>query len=381
MKKIVFATRNDFYQKFGGDNVQLSKTKEFLEKYHNANVQICLNPNELEKYKDFQIVHIFNMQSSETLDYIKLCQKLNKKTVLSPVYWNLTDAYYSMVLSKINPNLINENFAAFKDFICLFANLTLNISPDFRKKRYFYPYTKLFKKVRQDILNSVDMIIPNSPEELRLLSKDFKLSFECLNRKSRIIPNAIDINLIKTTNDWSIHFADKIDNFILQVGRIEPIKNQLNLLKAFYDLPNINIVFVGAVGDKKYYKNLYKLARKRKNVYFIDKVPYSEVFYFYQKAKVHVMPSFRESPGLASIEALFSGCKVVTSSNKFCPTNYYEFDKLAYSCNPYSTSSIRDAVTKALESDIAVNLTPEYKKTFSYENVANLTYKAYLELC
>lgn len=38
VKKIIFATRKDFFSKFGGDNIQLLKTKEYLEKKYNLEI-------------------------------------------------------------------------------------------------------------------------------------------------------------------------------------------------------------------------------------------------------------------------------------------------------------------------------------------------------
>ena len=88
------------------------------------------------------------------------------------------------------------------------------------------------------------------------------------------------------------------------------------------------------------------------------------------------MPSYRESPGLSTLEALWYGCEVVTSSEAFCPVKYYKFDKYAHLCNPNNIVSIKNAILEAFNTK-KNTISKDYFDFFSYENVAKLTLEAY----
>lgn len=168
-----------------------------------------------------------------------------------------------------------------------------------------------------------------------------------------------------------------LENCILEVARIEPTKNQLGVLLANIE-NNYPIVFVGAINNLylSYYKKLRKLADKRGNVFFLGEKKNHELSEIYKMAKVHVLPSFRESPGLVSLEALLYDCNIVVANEKYCPISYYKFDQYAYICDPYSIESIRSAIKKALIEPVKLR-DKSYFNNYSYDKVAKCTYEAY----
>ncbi len=85
-------------------------------------------------------------------------------------------------------------------------------------------------------------------------------------KKAFLVPNAIENKeKIDIRNSSSIN----IEGYILQVGRIEPIKNQLNVVKAMFEDKEIPIVFIGRIGNEAYYKRSYKISREeRKRILF-----------------------------------------------------------------------------------------------------------------
>lgn len=376
-EKILFANRKNCLSHPGGDTVQMIKTKEFIEKKYSVAIDICIDLQQILSNKEAKIVHIFNLQTiDETLNYINACKRSNKKIALSTIYWDLSHMNYISVLSSklcIYPNI--SYFCYFKDLI----NKVLNFIGIFMDKKELYG-SRLYKNKRKEALIESDIILPNSSGELKIISKEFDLDIDYLTKKSYIVPNAVDTKSILQLSKNELPIIGSIKNFILEVGRIEPIKNQINVVRALYNMPDIPIVFIGRIQDKRYYYNLDRLAKKRGNVYFIEELPYAEVFEFYKKASVHVMPSYRESPGLSSLEALISGCEIVVSSSEFCPIEFYEFDKFAHICNPYDVKSIKNAIIQAFNNKKNVNLSDYYNKKYGYENVADITYSAYKSL-
>jgi glycosyltransferase involved in cell wall biosynthesis len=373
--KVLYVNRRNALSHPGGDTVQMLKTKKFLEKNFNIQIEICLNEQEISNYKDFNLVHIFNIQTiDETLNYIDECKKHNKKIVLSPIYWDLSHADFAQFMAnKFRIYSINKYGSYLKDIVIKSKNILGKII----RKEGMYG-SRVYKEKRRKALMLADLLLPNSPEELEILSDEFSIGLDHLKYKTVIVPNAVDYpkNLLSSLNSTQ---TLNIKNYVLQVGRIEPIKNQAKVIQALSNYPNIPILFIGRVNHEGYYKYVKKLADKRGNVYFINEIQHEEVFYYYKNAAVHVMPSLRESPGLASLEAVFSGCKIVVSSKDFCPVHYYKFDEIGKVCNPYDVKSIEKAIIDSIKSQ-NLSLEESYLRDFSYENVAELTYHAYYKV-
>ena len=90
-------------------------------------------------------------------------------------------------------------------------------------------------------------------------------------------------------------------------------KNQLQFLKGMMK-NNLPIVFIGNNKFNKGYTALCKkLSDARGNVLFIDHISQEYLFSAYINARVHVLPSWYETPGLSSLEAGAAGCNIVVS--------------------------------------------------------------------
>ena len=118
------------------------------------------------------------------------------------------------------------------------------------------------------------------------------------------------------------------------------------------------------------------MAKKRGNVYFIDAVPHSEINIFYKYAKLHVLLSLRESPGLVNIEALSYGCPIVISEKRFLPVNTY-FSNQPYVVNPLKINEIKEIILNAYKHGIIL---PFNFEKFSWDNVSKQTFSIYKEI-
>lgn len=385
--KIIFANRSNCLSSPGGDTVQMLKTMESLQEKYNIDVSICLSPNDILKDKDSSpVVHIFNMQTiDETLEFMKVSKDAGKKVVLSTIYWDLS---HSVCVTKMYQLFgITNGIKYIKYLKGLFLKMAFlkGYIPKYRNADVFG--TKNYKKKRRRALLEADIILPNSNEELDIICEEFSLDKKELNKKAVIIPNAVDIkqnkNRVINADNKSVIF-NNVKDFVLEVARIEVNKNQYGIVKALFDIPEIPIVFIGGVRDNitdiNYYKKLKEVSATRGNVYFVDQLPQELVFEYYKNARVHALPSFRESPGLSSLEALYFGCEIVTSSSNFCPVEYYKFSKKAHMCDPYSYKSIRKAILEAYESPKNTSFDDEYFKFYSYDNVAFLMKQIYCSL-
>lgn len=370
--EILFANRKDSLVRLGGDSIQMSKTKDFLELNYNYKIEIIRDPSDVI-HKKQRIIHIFNIQTVDNITYQYIIEaiKSNKKTILTPIFWDLT---YSTIIDYFFRYLNISNFYKFENIIMG----TKSIFTLFMKLKH----NDLFKK-QKFILDKCDIILPNSPEELNIIACWFGIPLSFLESKSFIVPNAVDpfFGFENNTNpENKLNINGKIiENFVLEVGRIESAKNQMSVILSLIEYKEIPIVFVGRVYDHNYYKTLLTLANKRGNVYFIPEIDHYNLKYFYSNCSVHVLPSFRESPGLSSLEALISGAEIVVSNNTFCPVEFYKFEEFGHLCNPLNIKSIRYAILDSITNK-RNTITKNYKYEFSYNKVSEITDNVYKKL-
>lgn len=120
---------------------------------------------------------------------------------------------------------------------------------------------------------------------------------------------------------------DDVDNpeglnqFILNVSRIEPRKNQAGLLKSFLDLhlwkQGIQLVFVGGKGiyTPEFTRHYHSLDSKiKKMIFILDDIPLRKLKWLYQNCLLFVYPSFAEGFGIPPLEALACGANVICSN-------------------------------------------------------------------
>lgn len=157
------------------------------------------------------------------------------------------------------------------------------------------------------------------------------------------------------------------------VGRIEGLKNQLNLIRALNNT-DFNLVIIGsaAPNQRSYYDACTKMAAA--NVRFIEHLPQAELVHYYAHAKVHVLPSWFETTGLSSLEAAAMGCSIVIT-NKGDTLEY--FGTSAVYCDPASPESIYQSVNKAALLACNKDFQQKIVKEYSWNQATISTMKAY----
>ena len=100
------------------------------------------------------------------------------------------------------------------------------------------------------------------------------------------------------------------------VGRVEPRKNQMALVEAVLRRPQDGLVLVGPFDGTRYGARVAGRIRRELAGRGVCTGPLAqpEVAAILRRVDVHVLPSFWESPGLASLEAAASGAEVVITS-------------------------------------------------------------------
>jgi glycosyltransferase involved in cell wall biosynthesis len=140
------------------------------------------------------------------------------------------------------------------------------------------------------------------------------------------------------------------DRFVLNVGALEPGKNQGTLVRAFHRLtpqdPELGLVIAGPRAWR--YERLLRLVDKlglTDQVRFLDYVPADDLVALYNLAEVFAFPSLYEGFGLPPLEAMACGLPVVAST---APALREVLDDVALLVNPQDVVALAEAMAAVL---------------------------------
>jgi len=343
--KVAFITRSTLYSAPGGDTIQAQSTAKYLMQ-QGIEVDIKLASDQID-YPRYQILHFFNI--IRPADMLLHIRRSGKPYVVST---NFVD--YSDTPGKLS-NLPANTTEYLKAIARWMRGTDKLVSPEF-----------LWKGQRNSIrhiIRNAACLLPNSQSEYERLEKAFGLQ-----KKYYVVPNGIDPEIFKEESP-----QDRDPYRVLCVGRIEAIKNQLNLIKALNN-SRFKLYLIGnaAPNQQAYYRECGKVASD--NIFFIENLPQSQLCQHYRKASVHVLPSWFETTGLSSLEAAALGCKIVIS-NRGDAKEY--FGDKAFYCDPASPASILDAIEKAAASSADPTLRKKVYTKFTWTEAALRTIGAY----
>ncbi|XRP97070.1 glycosyltransferase family 4 protein [Methanocaldococcus sp. 16A] len=235
------------------------------------------------------------------------------------------------------------------------------------------------------VLKVTDKIIAISHHTKNDIIKHFKIPED----KIRVIHLAANENYRPLKENEINKIKQKYnlnDPFILYVGTLEPRKNILNLLKAFYKLKKQGIkhklVITGKKGWK--YRNIFELIDKlnlQKEVIFTGYVPDEDLPGLYNAADLFVYPSLYEGFGLPPLEAMACGTPVITSNTSSLPEVVGDAGIMV---NPYDVDELAKAMYEVLTNDgLREELSKkglERAKLFSWKKCAEEHLKVYEEV-
>jgi glycosyltransferase involved in cell wall biosynthesis len=167
-------------------------------------------------------------------------------------------------------------------------------------------------------LNAVartDLVVVNSRSEARLLEADAVVPMPPI----RVAHSGVDGRFFTGSPERGRSVIGA-EPFVLCVGRIEPIKNQLSLARAMRSVPR-RLVLVGAVlpGNEAYLGACRTALPSLVHLPHLDRRLLPDV---YAAADVHVLPSWYETTGLATLEALAAGTPCVAGRSP-CVEDYF----------------------------------------------------------
>lgn len=239
------------------------------------------------------------------------------------------------------------------------------------------PYTQPW--LQKQVLRRAAAVLPNSRAEQRLLRRMFQLPGACI----QVVPNGVSLNLLgRQPQAFYQHLPEDFPRdrpFVLSVGRIEPRKNSLVLLRAAAAL-RVPIVFIGgrveteAAYTAEFFRELERYPGQA--VHLPGFAPGSpDLANAYAAAHVHALLSHLETPGLASLEAALNGANLVVGD---CPPVREYFAGRSAVVSPADQQAVTDALRVALAQPRDVCGQAAYvRQHFTWERVAQETLAVY----
>jgi glycosyltransferase involved in cell wall biosynthesis len=215
------------------------------------------------------------------------------------------------------------------------------------------PLTRLYRRMGYPRSVRVAQAIIINSESLRA---EIKRYLEVDDTKLKLVYEAVDHELFRPGDVGEararVASYGVTKPFVLFVSSMWPYKNTDGLLRAWAhartELGDRQLAIVGPIRDEKYGAALHALVAELGiggDVVFVGGVPLDETVRFYQAADVFVYPSFNETFGLPILEAMASGCPVVTSDASAMPETAGGAAVLA---DPAEPASIARAILEAI---------------------------------
>lgn len=335
--KILIQAYNTFAQNPGG-GVQ-TRIKSLYEEYQRQGVDVQLFDKWKTKIDDYDLIHFFKV----TIDNYGLMFYAHSKRK-------------KIVVSSIVP--LEHAFR-------IKAHLLLN---------KIFPLHTLFE-INKKCMDLADVIITQSPTESDFIHKNYKIPYA----KLTALPNGVASNVIGGDSSLIRRELPFSGDFVLQVGRIDSNKNQLNTIRALKGT-GIPLVIVGGPDpqEPRYFDECKKEAGN--GVYFTGWIPLSDrrLASAYAAAKVLVLPSKKEIYGNAIIEGAIAGCNLACSN--VIPIVDWPVGDYIHTFNPNSIAEMRKALLDAFSNSRHPNQTGHFKEFFSWERIAKEHLKLYNSL-
>ena len=355
--RIVFIARATLYSVRGGDTLQVLQTASHLEEL-GIQVDIRLT-NERISYDQYDLLHFFNIiRPADILFHIRQSKTPFVVTTLLIDYSGYDRQHRKGLAGMLFKMLSSDSI----EYLKTLARYVLG-KDELMSKAYLW---KGQQQSVREILDRASLLFSSSVMEYKKLVQQYHCSTGCIP-----IPNGMDAELFVFDER-----QEKDDRLVLCVARIEGLKNQINLIKALNNT-SYQLLIIGspAPNQSSYYRECRRIAAS--NVRFIEHIPQRELVQYYQKAKVHILPSWFETCGLSSLEAGAMGCNIVITDKGYTREYYEDY---AFYCDPGSPESILKAVDHAANNSFRSALRKKILSNYTWDQAAACIAQAYHQI-
>jgi len=338
---VLFHAPSAVFQAPGGGENQLVQTGRHLEA---EGIRVRLFSAWADRLEDARLLHLFGM-SREGLELARVARARGVPVVLSPICW-------------IEPGAIAALASGPARRVFDRAKWTLKTA------------VPRWPSWRRALLELADAILPNSHAEARQLVRYFGSRPQCIH----VVPNGVLPRFAGASAEL-FRSAQGEDDFVLFVGRIEPRKNVLGLIRAVRQ-EGLPLMVVGAPppGHEDYAATCRRLGGT--TVRWLGAIDHDDprLASAYAAARVFALPSWFETPGLAALEAALAGAAVVITPLG-CTREYFG-DRVEYA-RPDRPADLRRAIERAWVKGADPRLAADIRAHYLWSNVARRTAEVY----
>lgn len=363
--RVIMQIRRNAFELQGGDTVQMLKTKEALE---HIGIEVDVSTDLRPDVSKYDVVHLFNLtRVQETYIQAKNAKSQGKPIVLSTIYWPINEFEKNAAVGI--RGFIGKHVGV--DTMERLKALGKYLLNEDRGEGAQYLIGHSYTDMQREILKLAEVCLPNAMTEMVKIRDE--LGFE--TDSVIVVPNAVDTQSIVIAHSDNSDNYSKYKDWIVCVGRIDVRKNQMTLLDALEN-SDYNLLIVGkkSPGHMGYANRVVERVNASSNMEYIEHIPNEEIYKLYKQCKVSILPSWFETPGLASLEAAAMGCAIVVSPKG---TTQDYFGDLAYYCDVQDPSSIRQCIEKAYGNEYDDRLSKKILSEYTWENAAAKTLQGY----
>ncbi|GAC1473439.1 MAG: glycosyltransferase [Isosphaeraceae bacterium] len=329
------------FQAPGGGETQLVQTGRHLEA---RGLPIRPFSPWIDRLDEARLLHLFGM-SREGLELGRVAHARGLPVVLSPICW-----YDPRALAALATNPL----AAVCDVAKWAVQRAVSCRPSWRRA----------------LLNLSDAVLPNSQAEAHQLVQCFGTARDSI----QVVPNGVEARFADADPQL---FRDEqgAGDFVLYVGRIEPRKNVLGLVKASR-AAGLPLVLIGdAPPGHEAYLRLCRSSGRRTDRW-LPALDHDDprLTSAYAAARVVALPSWFETPGLAALEGALAGRAVVVTP--YGSAREYFGDRVLYA-RPGRITELVNALTVAWRRGPDPTLGRHVAERYLWSDVARQTAEVY----
>jgi glycosyltransferase involved in cell wall biosynthesis len=356
----VFVDASQFSKEFQGTRTYIKELYISLAKSSpDFEINLAIIPNE-KLEKEFSAISNIGFIYLKKVDWFK---RMNFEIPRLIKQGNYTHAHFQYTIpfnrSKSCKYIVTIHDILFNDFPSLFP-IIYRIS-----RNILFSYAA----------RNADYLLTVSSYSKKRIASQYKIS----DNEIIITPNGVNTEYFNTYDKKKVQ--DEILNeygiasYFLYVSRVEPRKNQLQLLEVFLKLDTTSkqLVFIGKRSIKfdAFEEAIANLDTKdKKRVHFMEQLEQDELLKFYQAAYAFVYPTKAEGFGIPPLEAGAVGIPVICSQST-AMEDFTFFDPYRY--NPENEDDL-EQIMKTLIRDYSeydvVSIAHKIKQKYSWDQTA-----------